>query len=93
MELGKIILSEVRQMPCEATFVSNKLKKVIFFILSFYFYKTGEPGEQNKSYPGVRAHTNVKEEVSGKGDRRVNTVQKCVHLYVNAKMKTVVTIP
>jgi hypothetical protein len=27
------------------------------------------------------------------GSRRVNTVQKCVHMYVNAKMIPVETIP
>jgi hypothetical protein len=29
----------------------------------------------------------------GKGGRRVNTVQKCVYMYVNAKMIPVETVP
>jgi hypothetical protein len=29
----------------------------------------------------------------GKGDRRVNTVQKSVHMYVNAKMIPVENVP
>jgi hypothetical protein len=31
-------------------------------------------------------------EVMGKGGRKVNTVQKCVHMYVNAKIILVQTI-
>jgi hypothetical protein len=31
--------------------------------------------------------------VAGKGGRRVNTVQKCVHMYVNAKMIPFKTVP
>jgi hypothetical protein len=32
-----------------------------------------------------------KGEVARKGSRRVNTVQKCVHMYINAKMIPVET--
>jgi hypothetical protein len=32
-------------------------------------------------------------EMVGKGDRRMNRVKKCVHMYVNAKMKSVKTAP
>jgi hypothetical protein len=31
-------------------------------------------------------------EVAGKGCRRVNIVQKCAHMYVNAKMMPIETI-
>jgi hypothetical protein len=31
--------------------------------------------------------------VAGKGDRRMNTCKKCVHIYVNAKMILVETVP
>jgi hypothetical protein len=31
--------------------------------------------------------------VAGKGGKRVNMVQKCVHIYVNAKMISVEIIP
>jgi hypothetical protein len=31
--------------------------------------------------------------VAGKRGRKVNTVQKCVHIYVNAKMIPIETIP
>jgi hypothetical protein len=31
--------------------------------------------------------------VAGKGDRKMNMGQKCLHMYVNAKMRPVKTIP
>jgi hypothetical protein len=31
--------------------------------------------------------------VAGKGSRRMNMVQKCIHLYINAKIIPVKTVP
>jgi hypothetical protein len=31
--------------------------------------------------------------MAGKGGRRVNTVQKCIHMHINAEMIPVETIP
>jgi hypothetical protein len=40
----------------------------------------------------VGVGTSGRGEVEGKGGRKVNIVQKCVHMYVNAKMIAVETI-
>jgi hypothetical protein len=60
-----------------------------FFILSFLFYKNQRKGGWNRSCPGGRLGTSGR----GKGYRRVNMVQKCVHMYINAKMIPVETFP
>jgi hypothetical protein len=40
-----------------------------------------------------RTGTSGKGDIMGKGVRRVNMVQKCVHMYVNAKMIPVKNTP
>jgi hypothetical protein len=66
----------------------------MFFILSLFFFllQNWRTGGRNKCCPRGRAGISEREEVLGKGGRRVNTVQKCVHMYVNGKMIPVETI-
>jgi hypothetical protein len=54
---------------------------------SFFFCKIEE--QEDKAGPWEAGGCNHQ----GKGGRRVNIVQKCVHIYVNAKMIPVETIP
>jgi hypothetical protein len=62
----------------------------MFFFLSFLFLLQNQITRgQNMSCPGEGNGTNGRGEVTGKGGRR----EKCVHIYVNAKMTPVETIP
>jgi hypothetical protein len=65
------------------------------FSFLYVLLQNQRTGGQNRSCPGRggRAGTSERGEVAGKGGRRVNMAQKCVHMYVNAKMIPVETIP
>jgi hypothetical protein len=41
----------------------------------------------------VQDGTRGRREVVGKGSRRINMVQKCVHMYVNVKIIPAETVP
>jgi hypothetical protein len=60
-----------------------------FSLFSFFFCKIGE---QEGGIGSVGKGKEVGGEVVVKGGRRVDMVQKCVHMYVNAKMIPVETI-
>jgi hypothetical protein len=54
--------------------------------MSFFPYKIREQeGRTGPAQGGEEFCTSGSGEVAGKGGRRVNTAQKCVHMYVNAK--------
>jgi hypothetical protein len=64
-----------------------------FFSLFFFLVQNWIIGKQNRSCQRwVGVGTSGRGEVEGKGGRKVNIVQKCVHMYVNAKMIAVETI-
>jgi hypothetical protein len=65
----------------------------MFFILSFLFLllHNWTTGGWSKSCTGERAGTSGRGKVLGKGGRRLNMVQKCAHMYVNAKIIPVET--
>jgi hypothetical protein len=75
-----------KETPCEATFISNKLKCHVFSFSLFSSTKSENQREGGTDPAWGRAGTSEMGEEAGKGGRRVNTVQKCVHMYVNAKM-------
>jgi hypothetical protein len=59
----------------------------------FFIYKIREQEGRTGPAQEMRAGTSRRGEVVGKGGWMVNTVQKCVHMYVNAKLIPVETIP
>jgi hypothetical protein len=65
---------------------------VLFFLLFSSTKSENRRGEQVLS--GGRVDTHGRREVIGKGGKRVNTLQKCVHIYVKCvKMISFETIP
>jgi hypothetical protein len=62
-----------------------------FFFFSFFFQKIGEQGGGTGPDQG-KVNINERGEVVGKGSRKVNMVQNCVHMHVNAKIIPVETI-
>jgi hypothetical protein len=75
-----------KETPCIATFISKK-EKCHFF--SFFLYKIRE---QEGPAKGVGESGGLVPVWLGKRGKRVNTVQKCVHIYANAKTTPVETI-
>jgi hypothetical protein len=66
----------------------------LFYFFSCFLLQNQKTGGENKSCPGGRVDTHGRREVIGKGGKRVNTLQKCVHIYVKCvKMISFETIP
>jgi hypothetical protein len=67
----------------------------MFSLLSFLFFLLQKWKRVKQILNGGREAvvTSERGEVRGKGDRKVITVQNCVHMYVNAKMIPVKTTP
>jgi hypothetical protein len=67
----------------------------MFFILFFLFLflQNQRTGGQSKSCSRGRTGTSRRGGDFGKRGRRVNTVQKCVYMYVNTKMIPFKTTP
>jgi hypothetical protein len=64
-----------------------------FYLFSFFFYKIREQEGRTGPIQGRRTGTSGREWVAGKGDNRMNMVQICVNMCVNAKMIPDETIP
>jgi hypothetical protein len=62
----------------------------LFYLFSFFFFKIREQ-ESGTCTEGTV--TSGRGEITGKGGRWMNTVQKCIHMYVNAKKIPVETVP
>jgi hypothetical protein len=62
----------------------------MFYFLPFLFFlvQSWRTGGLNRSCPVGEGGTSGSGEEAGKGDRRGNMVQKCVHLYVKCKNDT-----
>jgi hypothetical protein len=76
---------------CSYLYLKQAKKNSLFFSS---FLQNQRTGVWNRSYSRVGGvGTSGKGEVAGKRGRKVNTVQKCVHIYVNAKMIPIETIP
>jgi hypothetical protein len=73
-----------KETSCVSSFISNKQKFHIFLFSSTKL--------ENRSCPSGGWHQ-WEGGGSGKGYRRVNTVKKCVYMYVNVKMIPTETFP
>jgi hypothetical protein len=69
----------------------------MFLILSFMFFllQNWRTKERNRLFPRVRGSSWHRWEWGGGGERarRVNMCKQCIHMYVNAKMIPVETVP
>jgi hypothetical protein len=86
-----IYMEIYKKTPCGATFISNKQDCHVFFFFSFFFYKIGE--QEGRTGPAGWEVVPVGGGRCGQWGKRVNMVQKCRYMYVNAKMIPVETIP
>jgi hypothetical protein len=79
----------------QGNFLYFKQIKMSCFFFIFSLLQSWRTGGQNESCPEGRIGTSGSGEMAGKGGRMVNTVvkKKCVCMYINAIVITVVTIP
>jgi hypothetical protein len=70
---------------CVAIFISSNQKCYAFL---FFFFSCTKSESRNKSCVGAGGgiSTDGRGKIVGKGGRRVNTVKRCVHMHVNAKL-------
>jgi hypothetical protein len=68
-----------KEIPCVATLSQAKMSCFLFYIFSFFCYKIREQ-EGGMSFPGGRPGTSGRGRRWGKGGRRVNMRNKCVHM-------------
>jgi hypothetical protein len=82
------------KLPVELS-LSQTSKNVMLFFLSFFFYIIGEQeGGTGLAWVGGGGLVPVEGgEMSGKRGRMVSIVQNFVHMYVNAKMIPIETVP
>jgi hypothetical protein len=86
------IYMEISQGNSLCSYLYFKQTKVSYFSFSFFLLQIRE---QKSGIGAAQGGVGIYErgEVARKGGRRVNTMQKCVHVFVNAKMIPVETIP
>jgi hypothetical protein len=73
--------------------LSQTSKKSHGFLSFFFLLQNQRTGRQNRSCPEGRVGTTGRGEIVGDRSRRVNIVQKCVYMHVNAKMTPIETTP
>jgi hypothetical protein len=71
----------------------KQAKMPCFFYFIFFLPQNQRTGVWNKSCPGERAGISGMGRCRGKGLGGQIWCKKCVHMYVNAKMKPVETTP
>jgi hypothetical protein len=82
-----------KEAPSAATFISNKLQCHVFHFIFFPFPSTKLENRTKSPAHGEWSASVGGEEMLGKGNSRMNMVQKYVHMYVNAKMIPFKTTP